>query len=95
MVLTLHIIIMMKRGRLPAHGAMLRIELADKRKANIFGPPQQRDLHEVLAREHFAALFVGQKFAGQLRTRLGISGYETKGPQSAAAAQLNHLGLAT
>jgi len=52
--------------------------------ANIFGPPQYRELHEELAARFFAAFFSGGIFVGQLRTRLGIPGRESSGPQEAA-----------
>ena len=56
--------------------------------ANIFGPPQYKELHEQLAHKYFKAAFDANIWIGQLRTRLGISGYETKGPQEAANALL-------
>jgi hypothetical protein len=56
--------------------------------ANIFGPPQYRDIHEKLAQETFDAAFKAGIFVGQLRTRLGIAGYESKGPEAAAKALL-------
>lgn len=59
--------------------------------ANIFGPPQRRETHEVIAAQVFKTLFAGGTFVGQLRTRLGIPGYETRGPQAAARALLEHL----
>jgi hypothetical protein len=59
--------------------------------ANIFGPPQYRDLHEKLAINTFSALFNSGVFVGQIRTRLGIPGYETKGPEEAAKALLNQI----
>ena len=54
--------------------------------ANIFGPPQYRILHDKIAEKYFDKLFKTGVFVGQLRTRLGISGFESKGPQSAAEA---------
>lgn len=51
---------------------------------NIFGPPQYRALHEKIARKTFKTAFDSGIFVGQIRTRLGIAGYETKGPQAAA-----------
>jgi hypothetical protein len=54
--------------------------------ANIFGAPQYRDLHEQLAVETFEAAFSSGTFLGQIRTRLGIGGYETSGPEEAARA---------
>ena len=54
--------------------------------ANIFGPPQYKNLHEKLAIKYFKALFESGVRIAQLRTRLGIPGFETKGPESAAEA---------
>ncbi|MBI5778737.1 MAG: phosphoenolpyruvate carboxykinase [Planctomycetes bacterium] len=54
--------------------------------ANIFGPPQYRTLHEKIARRTFKAAFDSGVFVGQIRTRLGIAGCETKGPRAAAQA---------
>lgn len=54
--------------------------------ANIFGPPQYKDLHEQLARKTFSAAFQTGARIGQLRTKLGIPGYETSGPEAAARA---------
>lgn len=59
--------------------------------ANLFGPPQYRELHDRLARRYFARLFSDNVYVGQLRTRLGIAGYETKGPRTAAAALLEAI----
>ncbi len=52
--------------------------------ANIFGPPQYRDLHEELAQKYFNALFETGVMIGQMRTRLGIRGCEMTGPQEAS-----------
>jgi len=52
--------------------------------ANPFGAPQKKKQHEVLADKFVNALAKNGKRVGQLRTRLGISGYETKGPEEAA-----------
>ena len=52
--------------------------------ANIFGPPQYRDVHEELAGRFFGAFFTNGTFVGQLRTRLGIPGKEAEGPKEAA-----------
>ena len=54
--------------------------------ANIFGPPQYRELHEELAARTFEAAFNAGVFIAQMRTRLGIPGYESKGPEEAAKA---------
>jgi hypothetical protein len=57
--------------------------------ANIFGPPQYREVHERLAIEVFAEAFASGVFVGQIRTRLGVEGYEACGPQETAEALLD------
>jgi len=52
--------------------------------ANIFGPIQYKELHEGIALRYFNKLFENKVKVGQLRTRLGIPGYERKGPEKAA-----------
>jgi len=54
--------------------------------ANIFGPPLYKELHDALAEKYFKTFFNSGIKLAQLRTRLGISGYETKGPEMAAKA---------
>jgi hypothetical protein len=57
--------------------------------ANIFGPPQYREVHEHLAEDVFREVFASGASVGQIRTRLGIEGYETEGPLEAAKALLH------
>lgn len=52
--------------------------------ANPFGAPQKKKQHEALAEKYVNTLAKNGKKIGQLRTRLGISGFETKGPEEAA-----------
>ena len=52
--------------------------------ANIFGPPQYREIHDKLALVFFNAFFSNGVYVGQIRTRLGIEGYESSGPEAAA-----------
>jgi hypothetical protein len=56
--------------------------------ANIFGPPEYKDLHEVLATRYFNSFFKNNVYVGQMRTRLGIPGHETSGPREAATELL-------
>jgi hypothetical protein len=60
--------------------------------ANIFGPPEYREIHEKIAKSHFSAFFRTGVFVGQMRTRLGIQGYETSGPAEAASELLKIIG---
>ena len=52
--------------------------------ANPFGAPQKKKQHEALAEKFVGQMLKNGKKVGQLRTRLGIAGYETKGPEEAA-----------
>ena len=61
--------------------------------ANIFGPPEYKDLHEGIAQKYFHSFFRNDVFVGQMRTRLGIKGHETTGPKEAAMALLNIIGV--
>jgi hypothetical protein len=78
-----------REGAAMAKGTTTSTGLVHTYFANIFGPAQYRDLHEKLATQTFEAAYKAGIFVGQLRTRLGIAGYETKGPQEAALALFN------
>ncbi len=56
--------------------------------ANIFGPPEYIELHDSIAEKYFRTFFNKGVFVGQMRTRLGIAGYETSGTKAAAAELL-------
>ncbi len=58
---------------------------------NVFGAIQYRAVHEEIAGRYFEALFRNRAFVGQLRTRLGIAGWERRGPEEAARALLSIL----
>ncbi|MBF0342617.1 MAG: phosphoenolpyruvate carboxykinase [Nitrospirae bacterium] len=57
--------------------------------ANPFGPPQRKDAHEELARLYFDSFFELGIKVGQIRTRLGIEGFEQEGPKAAALALID------
>ncbi|MHB9027258.1 MAG: hypothetical protein ACYC9O_00665 [Candidatus Latescibacterota bacterium] len=78
-----------REGAAMAKGTTSAVGLVHSYFANIFGPPQYRDQHELLAGKVFEAAFRSEAFVGQLRTRLGIKGYETTGPGKAAKALLD------
>ncbi|MDR4507610.1 MAG: hypothetical protein MRJ65_05120 [Candidatus Brocadiaceae bacterium] len=78
-----------REGAVMAKGTTTAKGLVHSYFANIFGPPQYKDLHEELAIKTFQTIFNAGVFVGQMRTRLGIPGYETKGPEEAARALLN------
>lgn len=52
--------------------------------ANPFGAPQRKAEHERVALEYFEGMFATGVKVGQMRTRLGIEGYEREGPKSAS-----------
>jgi len=58
---------------------------------NIFGAIQYKAVHEEIAKRFFEAFFKNKIFVGQLRTRLGIAGWEQKGPEEAAQALLSMI----
>jgi len=75
-----------REGTAMAKGTTTATGLVHSYFANIFGPPQYRDAHEQLAEQTFKAAFKYGLYIGQLRTRLGIKGYEEDGPREAAKA---------
>lgn len=54
--------------------------------ANPFGAEQLKEMHEPLARKYFERAFELGVKVGQVRTRLGIEGWEREGPREAAEA---------
>ena len=52
--------------------------------ANVFGPAQYKEVHDPLAKKYFGEFFRRGVYVGQLRTRLGLPGWERKGPEEAA-----------
>jgi hypothetical protein len=61
--------------------------------ANIFGPPEYKELHDKIAAKYFASFFKNKVFVGQMRTRLGIQGHESSGPKEAALELLKIIGV--
>lgn len=78
-----------REGAVMSKGTTTSKGLVHSYFANIFGPPQYREIHDKLAIKYFDAFFKKDVFVGQMRTRLGISGYEIKGPELAAKELLN------
>jgi energy-coupling factor transporter ATP-binding protein EcfA2 len=56
--------------------------------ANVFGPAQYVEEHDSLARKYFKQLFSSNTYVGQMRTQLGIPGFEMSGPEQSARALL-------
>lgn len=77
-----------REGKVMSKGTTTTTGIVGTYFANIFGPPQYRELHDEIARRYFQIFFDSGVFVGQLRTRLGVSGFERKGPEESALALL-------
>lgn len=80
-----------REGTVMSKGTTTSTGIVHSYFANIFGPSQYKDLHDEIAMKYFNAFFDQDIFIGQIRTRLGIAGYETQGPEEAARALLEHM----
>jgi hypothetical protein len=79
-------------GAVMSKGTTTSTGLVHSYFANIFGPPEYRDMHEKIVERYFNSFFKKGIFVGQMRTRLGIAGYETSGPREAASELLKIIG---
>ena len=73
-----------KEGTVMSKGTTTTSGIVHSYYANIFGPVQYRQVHDVLAEKYFHAFFKAGIYVGQIRTRLGLSGWERNGPREAA-----------
>lgn len=80
-----------RSGAVMSKGTTTTIGLTHSYFANIFGPPEYRDLHDEIARKFFYAFFEKGIFVGEMRTQLGVSGSEFTGPENSARALLELL----
>lgn len=80
-----------REGTVMSKGTTTSTGIVHSYFANVFGPPQYRDLHEQLAKQYFQKFFEAGIYVGQMRTRLGLSGWERKGPQEAAQVLLKTI----
>ncbi|MBN1282274.1 MAG: hypothetical protein JXA24_00695 [Proteobacteria bacterium] len=62
---------------------------SERSGTNRAGPEFKGAMHEPIAQRTFDAAFKSGVRVGQLRTRLGIPGCETTGPEEAASALLD------
>jgi hypothetical protein len=83
-----------RKGAVMSKGTTTSTGLVHSYFANIFGPPEYTEIHEEIAARYFDSFFRTGVFVGQMRTRLGIRGYETSGPGEAAAELLKIIGTA-
>ena len=82
-----------REGAVMSKGTTTSSGLVHSYFANIFGPPEYKDVHEKIAARFFSAFFKNKIFVGQMRTRLGIPGYESSGPREAATELLRIIGV--
>lgn len=80
-----------RSGAVMSKGTTTTTGLTHSYFANIFGPPQYRNVHEMIAQKYFEHFFDKGIFVGEMRTQLGISGKEFTGPGESAHALLNML----
>ena len=80
-----------REGAAMAKGITTATGLVHSYFANPFGAPQKRGEHEAIARYFFERLHACGSRIGMLRTRLGLEGYEMRGPEEAARAILEHF----
>ncbi len=80
-----------REGKVMSKGTTTSIGIVHSYFANIFGPPQYRELHESLAKKYFEAFFKKDIFVGQMRTRLGLDGFERHGPEEASVELLKRI----
>ena len=73
-----------QEGTVMSKGTTTSTGLVHSYFANVFGPVQYKDLHKEIAKKFFDAFFRQGIFVGQMRTRLGIAGWERKGPEASA-----------
>jgi hypothetical protein len=80
-----------RAGAVMSKGTTTATGLVGTYFANVFGPEQYQEMHDPLAKEYFQAFFDRGIYVGQLRTSLGLSGFERTGPEAAARALLEAL----
>jgi hypothetical protein len=82
-----------RKGQVMSKGTTTSSGLVNSYFANIFGPPEYKDIHEKIVTRYFKAFFANDIFVGQMRTRLAIPGMESSGPQEAAKELLKVIGV--
>jgi hypothetical protein len=80
-----------REGTVMSKGTTTTTGLVHSYFANIFGPAQRKAIHDKIARRYFVHFFEHKVFVGQLRTRLGVAGFEIEGPKIAAEELLKIL----
>jgi energy-coupling factor transporter ATP-binding protein EcfA2 len=77
-----------RNGAVMSKGTTKTTGLVHTYFSNVFGPLQYKAEHDALAKKFFEAFFAKGLYVGQMRTRLGVTGWERKGPEASAAELL-------
>ncbi len=80
-----------REGNVMSKGTTTSTGLVHTYFANVFGPVQTKELHEQIAKKYFEAFFKKGIFVGEMRTRLGIPGWERQGPEASARELLKAI----
>ncbi|HPW76876.1 MAG: hypothetical protein BWY44_00381 [Candidatus Omnitrophica bacterium ADurb.Bin292] len=75
-------------GAVMSKGTTKTVGLVHTYFSNVFGPVQCKAEYDAIAKKFFEAFFKKNIFVGQIRTRLGVHGWERKGPEESAVALL-------
>ncbi len=78
-------------GKRMAKGTTSEVGITSTYFANPFGAVQRREKHEEIARRFLEEMFRKGVVVGEIRTMLGIPGYERRGPDEAAKALMDFL----
>jgi hypothetical protein len=82
-----------RAGAVMSKGTTTSSGLVNTYFANIFGPPEYMNIHEEIVKRYFKSFFRNNVFVGQMRTRLGVQGFESNGPREAALELLRIIGV--
>jgi energy-coupling factor transporter ATP-binding protein EcfA2 len=82
-----------RSGKVMSKGTTTSSGMVKSYFANIFGPTEYIAEHDKIASRFFKAFFKNKIFVGQMRTRLGVPGFESTGPRDAALELLKIIGV--
>ena len=80
-----------RKGARMAKGTTTEKGIVESYFANPFGPVQREEQTDPLLNQYFELMFKQGIKVGQIRTRLGVQGYEHSGPKEAAKALINFI----
>ncbi|WP_249030285.1 phosphoenolpyruvate carboxykinase [Tannockella kyphosi] len=80
-----------RAGARMAKGTTTENGLVESYFANPFGPVQRKEQTEPILEDYFDQMFKQGVQVGQLRTRLGLKGFEHKGPKEAAIEIIKYI----